>query len=115
MRCLRPLYRICGRQALLPRSLAIPLCYDPTKPPQYCGGFTDVWKCEYRGRQVVAKVLRVYIRDDLRRIGRVGVLYLWCVNKLTVPYTDVLQGGYDLEDPLSSERIAAVGRDGDGE
>jgi hypothetical protein len=64
-RCLRSIYRICGRQALLPRSLKIPLCYDPKETPLYHGGFADVWKCQYNGQEVVAKVLRVYLRDDL--------------------------------------------------
>jgi hypothetical protein len=34
-------------------------------------------------------------------------------NKLTAFHTEVLQGGRWMEDPSSSERVAAVGRDDD--
>jgi len=71
-RCLRSLYRICGRQALLPRPLAIPLCYDPKEVPLCHGGFSDVWKGQYDGREVASKVLRVYQNSDLEQIRKVG-------------------------------------------
>jgi hypothetical protein len=74
-RCLHYLYGICGGQALLPQSLVIPLCYDPTKHPVCSGGYADVWKCQYHGREVAAKVLRVYQIDDL---GIRRVSCLWC-------------------------------------
>ena len=112
MKCLRPLYRICGRQALLPNSLAIPLCYDPTENPLFHGGFGDVWKGRYNGRDVAAKVLRVYLGDDRRRVRRVSFPPpVACVNRLTVPHTAILQGGCDMELPSSPECIATVGCD----
>ena len=61
--CLQTVYKICGRQALLPRSLLIPLCYDPTSDALCHGGFADVWKGKYQGRDIAAKVLRVYQKD----------------------------------------------------
>ena len=80
-RCLRFLSRSCGRQTLLPRSLVIPLCYNPTKTPLYHGRFADVWKGQYNGQEVAAKVLRVSSRDDLRRTRRVGCpLPAVCIN-----------------------------------
>ena len=66
------MYRLCGRQALIPQSLAIPLCYDPTEDPVCHGGFSDVWKGKLCGREVAAKVLRVYVSSDLRKCRRVG-------------------------------------------
>ncbi|KAF9645728.1 kinase-like protein [Thelephora ganbajun] len=69
-RCLRYLYRICGRQALLPRSLAIPLCYNATEIPHYYGGFSDVWKGQHNGQEVAAKALRVCLMNDFDRIRR---------------------------------------------
>ena len=71
-RCLHSLYNICGRKALLPRSLAIPLCYSPTENPLCHGAFADLWKGQYRGRDVAAKTLRVYSKGDVGRIRRVG-------------------------------------------
>ena len=73
-RCLSTLCKICGRQALLPRSLQIPLCYDRSGVPRYRGGYADVWVGDHRGRQVAVKVLRVYSTSDFDEITRVGRL-----------------------------------------
>ena len=69
---MRTLYKICGRQAILPKQLAIPLCYNPTEIPLCKGGFADVWKGQYNGRDVASKVLRVYQTSDLKQIRKVG-------------------------------------------
>jgi len=61
---------VCGRQAILPSSLEIPLCYNPTEGPFCSGGFADVWKGEYLGQEVAAKVLRVYQTDDHKQIKK---------------------------------------------
>ena len=102
---------------LLPRSLAIPLCYDPTGDPLCHGGFADVWKGRHQGRDVAAKVLRVYSKDGFGKAKRVGCLrYSKFVTRTDEPamaWTEVLQGGRDMEDPSSSERATAVGRDDD--
>ena len=71
-RCLQILYKICGHQALLPRSLLIPLCYDPTGDPLCRGRFADVWEGRHQGRNVASKVLRICKRSDLERIRRVS-------------------------------------------
>ena len=71
-RCLRTLYRICSHTALLPRSLAIPLCYNPMENPLCRGGFADVWKGKYRGQDIAAKALRVYSKGNFEKIRRVG-------------------------------------------
>jgi hypothetical protein len=41
-KCLKSLYRTCGRHALLPRALKIPVCYDRTGVAVFRGGFADV-------------------------------------------------------------------------
>ncbi|KAF9647776.1 kinase-like protein [Thelephora ganbajun] len=69
-RCLSTLCRICGHQALLPRSVQIPLCYDRMNPPLYHGGYAEVWKGEHQGREVAVKVLKVYLTSDLDKITR---------------------------------------------
>jgi hypothetical protein len=111
---MRSLYRVCGRQALLPKSLAIPLCYDPMETPRCHGGFGDVWTGQHHGKEVAAKALRVYLTSDLPRIRRVGYPCLVVfVDKPTAFHTEVLQGGRWMEAPSSSERVTAVGRDDD--
>ena len=57
---------------MIPRSLAIPVCYDPMENPVCRGGFANVWRGQYRDRTVAAKVLRIYLKDDLERMRRVG-------------------------------------------
>ena len=69
---MRSLYRICGNQALLPSSLTIPLCFNPMGSPLCHGGFADVWKGQHHGRDVAAKALKVYLKDDFEEIRRVG-------------------------------------------
>ena len=71
MRCLPTIYSICNDQALVPRSLVIPLPYDP-RNLRRSSRRTDVWKCQCDGRMVVAKALRLSGKDDLRRIRGVG-------------------------------------------
>ena len=63
---------MCGNQALLPKSLQIPLCYNRLDTPLYHGGFADVWKGEHNGCGVAVKVLRVYSTGDLGKTISVG-------------------------------------------
>ena len=59
---------MCGRHALLPTSLKIPVSFERTDDVLYRGGFADVWKGEYRGRDVAVKVIRIYSDSDLQRV-----------------------------------------------
>ena len=63
---------MCARHTLVPQSLKIELCGDPPGVLMYRGGFGDVWKHQYQGREVAVKVLRVYATSDLEKIARVG-------------------------------------------
>ena len=74
-RCLSALCRICGRQALLPKSLQITFYYDRLDIPLYKGGFADVWMGEYQGRKVAVKVLRVCRTSNFDKITGVGCLH----------------------------------------
>lgn len=100
IRCLRTLYRICGLQAILPKSLQIPPCYDPRELPCSCGGFADVWKGEHLGQVVAAKVLRIDNKVNLSRIRKVGssALALF-ISELTASITELLQRDNDMEKP----------------
>ena len=71
-KCLRLLYRTCGHHSLIPRALIVPICYDRTGHPLYRGGFADVWKGGYSGRDVAVKVMRMYSVSDLEKITKVG-------------------------------------------
>ena len=61
---------------MLPRSVQIPLCYNRMDAPRYHGGFAEVWKGEYQGREVAVKVLKVYVTSDLVKITKVNSPYL---------------------------------------
>ncbi|KAF9642010.1 kinase-like protein [Thelephora ganbajun] len=69
-KCLTALCKICGREALLPRSVQIPLCYNRMDTPLYRGGYADVWKGEHQGREVAVKVLVAYRTSNLDKITR---------------------------------------------
>ena len=72
-KCLKSLYRTCGRHALLPRALKIPIYHDRTGDPLYSGGFADVWKWKYCGRDVAVKVIRTYSNINLQKV--IGVSF----------------------------------------
>ena len=94
--------------------MRIAVCYDSYKTPQAVGGYADVWKGSHEGKDVAAKVLRVYSSSDFDKIRKVcSARLLALTEKLIVPYAVVLQGGRDMERTPSSER-AAVGRRDDG-
>ena len=74
---------------MIPRSLVIPLCYNPMEDPlSYCeyGGFGYVWKGKHDGKEVAAKVLRVYSTCDLeevqqvKKVKKVGSRLVMCIN-----------------------------------
>ena len=71
-KCLRYLYEICGRQAMLPRSLEVPLCFDPAENPACHDGLVDMWEGQYEGRKVTAQVFRIFPGGDADKIKRVS-------------------------------------------
>lgn len=68
------LQNICGHRTLLPRSLAIPPCYNPTENALCHGGFGDVWKGQHHGKDVAVKVLRIYSANDFEIVKKVDPL-----------------------------------------
>jgi len=67
-KCLKLLYRTCGRSALLPETLKIPVYYDRTGVALYRGGFADVWKGKHGDQDVAVKVIRVYSNSELQKL-----------------------------------------------
>jgi hypothetical protein len=68
----RSLSKMCADHTLVPKSLRIELCYNPSSMAHCRGGFADVWKGNHRGREVAAKVLRIYADSNLQKITRVS-------------------------------------------
>ena len=104
MECLHYLYRICGQQALILRSLTIRLDYDVTGDPRYRGRFADVWKGQYQGRDVAVKVLKLRSEGDPGEIRKVGCRWSSQLAKSMnnrLPFAEVLQGGCGMERPPS--------------
>jgi len=71
-KCVRMLYKMCARNALFPRSLRIELRDNRDNIVRYRGGFGDVSKHEYQGREVAIKRLRIYDTSDPQKVIRVG-------------------------------------------
>ena len=59
---------MCGRCALLPTVMKVFVRYDRDSVVLYRGGFGDVWKGEYSGRDVAVKVIRTYSNSDLQKM-----------------------------------------------
>ena len=82
--------------------------------PHCHGGFGDVWKGHYDGREVAAKALRVYQTSNFERIRKASYSRMVvCINGLIVSRTEVLQGSCDMEGPESPERVTTDRRDDD--
>ena len=78
------------------------------------GGFSDLWKGQYCGREVAVKVSRVSLGTNHRDTRKVGCPQpVVCINELTMSCIEVLRGGCDMEGPPSSERAATNRRDDD--
>ena len=69
-----------------------------------------MWKCEYRGKQVAVKVLKVYVDSDLQKVARVSHLSpSWNkapIDALTANHVEVLQRIYHVEITPPPEHVA---------
>ena len=110
---LSALCKICGHQALLPKSIQIPLCYDRSADaPLYSGGYADVWKGEHKGSTVAVKVLRIYATADLDKIMGVGCSLRFSNRTYRVADCDsvgFLQRSDNVEKSQPSKRTLVVG------
>lgn len=110
---LSALCKICGRQALLPKSLRVPLCYDRSDDALYSGGYSDVWMGEYQGCKVAVKVLRVYTTSNLNKITSVGhsLNFPRAFQGVDDGRVEVLQGSDDMEKSPQPKRAPTIGCD----
>jgi len=67
------LCKICTRHSVIPTSMHIPDRLEDTVEVE-SGGFADVSRGTYKGRQVAIKVVRAYVTSDLNLIRSVSAL-----------------------------------------
>ena len=110
---MRSVYKMCAGHTMLPRSLHFELPENITGDVRCQGGFADVVKYEYGGRQVAVKVLRV-TECRLREIMNVSRC-VWVSRSLRVlpdpalnNIAELLQGGHRLEKSPASECSTAA-------
>ena len=65
------LRQLCARQETLPRSCILPIEFRTPGPHHAAGGFADVWKGTYGGREVAFKSVRTDTpADGVTRLKR---------------------------------------------
>ena len=76
----------------MPTALTVEVRYDRTSDAPYHGGFGDVWKGEYCGRDVAVKVIRIYANVELQKFIDVSRLsdFTPAYYALTTPFVEVL-------------------------
>ena len=67
------LCKTCSRHRVIPKSMHIPDCSKDAVTVE-CGGYANVLRSTYEGRQVAVKVVRMYITSDLDVILSVSLL-----------------------------------------
>lgn len=65
------LRQLCARQETLPQSCILPIEFRTSDPHHAAGGFADVWKGTYEGRDVAFKSVRTSTpADGVARLKR---------------------------------------------
>jgi hypothetical protein len=65
------LRQLCACQETLPKSCVLPIEFKSSDPHNAAGGFADVWKGIYNGREVAFKTIRgSTMSDDAARLKR---------------------------------------------
>ena len=102
--------RLCGHYELVPVSYTASR-ERISKVGEHAitsGGFGDVWKANFDGRDVAVKALRIYKTDDVRKIKRVGHSAMG--DRVFCPFSlfslGLLQGGYHLEMAVPSKHCS---------
>ncbi|KAF9651283.1 kinase-like protein [Thelephora ganbajun] len=95
--------QLCGRSELVPASYFISRERISTvgEHPVASGGFGDVWKGIYEGRHVAIKALRVYKRDDMRKVKRIFYKEVTMWKRFSHPNIVPFLGVTDAPAPLS--------------
>lgn len=65
------LRQLCACKETLPESCILPINFKPTEPHHATGGFADVWRGTYKGKEVAFKSIRgSSVSDDAARLKR---------------------------------------------
>lgn len=65
------LRQLCASEETLPKSCVLPIEFETTDPHHAAGGFADVWKDTYEGRDLAFKTLRSCAQaDEATRLRR---------------------------------------------
>ena len=95
--------------------MRITVCYIDSETPLSHSGFAEVWKGNHEGKDVAAKVLRLYAGSDFEKIKKVGTTQPFVLAKrLIMYYAAILQGGPNVEHTSPSKFAAVGGRDDRG-
>ena len=98
------LRRLCGRIGHLPESYLLPDKFDLSGMPHTFGGFADVWKGVFKGKDVAVKSLRVSVTDDKTGIRKVGKSVTISHPSSLTHCAALLRRGCHLEEFVPSQR-----------
>jgi hypothetical protein len=112
LKLLNKLCKTCSRHRVIPKSMLIPDCSTGSVEVE-CGGFADVSRGTYQGRQVAIKVVRVYTTSDLDVILSVSLLFhlhrCACAGQRIA---ELLPRGSRVEAPPASKHLTTARSDG---
>lgn len=74
-RILWTLRQLCAWVETLPKSHVFPAEFKPSDPCHASGGFADVWRGTYKGREVAFKCIGKSATDSEERLRRMKVTY----------------------------------------
>jgi hypothetical protein len=105
----RLLYKICKACGTLPTSYFVQPGLTHVGEVEWCGGFADVSKGEYRGRPVAVKHLRIGTMDGFDKVFKVSDCARPGALQSLSSHSETLPGSSHLETLVPPEYLAAAG------
>ena len=93
------LQRLCEASGILPASFKLTEGFDNIEERPFAkGGFAYVYRATYKGKQVVAKALKVTPVDNLDNVHKVsGLIFRMIVRSAYVTFPALCEGGRGME------------------